>query len=89
MVNLVDEGPIISKDRMLIAICLIMILEHKDIDLQELIHATGLKFDEVRSATQNLSMLKLIEIQPSFRNIPRFKIKNIEDAKKFLKLLGF
>ena len=86
--NIGDEN-VISKERLLTAICLVMTLEHQTIELQELIKATGMSFNEVRKAMHNLSMLKLVEIEPIFRGVPYFSIVNQNEARKFLKLIGF
>ena len=58
MPNNVNDDNVISKERLLTAICLVMTLEHQSIELQELIKATGMSFNEVRKAMHNLSMLK-------------------------------
>ena len=84
-----DDNSVISKERLLTAICLVMTLEHKTIELQELIKATGMSFEEVRKSMHNLSMLKLVEIEPTFRGVPYFSIINQDESRKFLKLIGF
>lgn len=89
MVSNIGDENVISKERLLTAICLVMTLEHQNIELQELIKATGMSFESVRKVMHNLSMLKLVEIEPIFRGVPYFSIINQNEARKFLKLIGF
>ncbi len=89
MSKLADDDIAISKGRLHTAICLIMTLEHSIIDLEELIRATGMTFIDTRKAMHNLSMLKLVSVEPIYRGVPKFRIINRLEANKFLKLLGF
>lgn len=84
MPNLLSETRRVPKDRIVTIICLIMIIEHQELSLEELIRTTGMTFNECRSATQNLVNVKLITVHPTNKGIPVFKLKDEEAAKEFI-----
>ena len=88
MTDLVNQDSSYSKTRLLTAICLIMMIEHKHLSLSEIIHATGMAFSEIRVAMQNIVNLRLISVIPSYNGIPEFKLINEEAAQEYLLVLG-
>jgi hypothetical protein len=88
MPDLINEDEIVSKERLITTICLIMILEHEKLGLEELINATGMSFNEIRSAAQNLVNLRLVHVIPTAQNIPQFKLINANDAREYLHKMG-
>ena len=88
MPGLINEDYTIPKERLYTSICLIMIIEYKSLDLEELIKMTGLGFEETRNAMQNLSRLQLISILPGHKSFPKFELINEDEAARFLELMG-
>ena len=88
MPGLISEDLEIPKERLYTSICLIMIIEYKSLDLEELIKMTGLGFEETRNAMQNLSRLQLISILPGHKSFPKFELINEDEATRFLELMG-
>lgn len=88
MPSLIDGKNAIPRNRLLTAIALIMIMEHKTLVLDELMKATGMSFKQSINIMQNLVNTRLVEVLPTTKSIPSFKIINEEDAKKFLELAG-
>jgi hypothetical protein len=88
MPGLISEDLAIPKERLHTSICLIMIIEYKSLDLEELIKMTGLGFEDTRSAMQNLSRLQLISILPGHKSFPKFELINEDEATRFLELMG-
>lgn len=88
MPDLINENQSYSKDRLLTAICLIMLIEHKELSLSEVIHATGMDFGDIRAALQNLVNLRLIRVIPTNNSIPRFRLQEDEEAREYLEVLG-
>ena len=88
MPSLVDGKNTIPRNRLLTAIALIMIMEHKILVLDELMKATGMSFKESINIMQNLVNTRLVEVLPTTKSIPSFKLINEKDAKKFLELAG-
>lgn len=88
MPNLVNDSSTIPKNRLLTAIALIMIIEHKVLILDELMKATGMLFKEAIGVMQNLVNTRLVEVIPTTKNIPSFKLINETDARNFLELAG-
>lgn len=88
MPGLINEDLTIPKERLYTSICLIMIIEYKSLDLEELIKMTGLGFEETRNAMQNLSRLQLISILPGHKSFPKFELIDEDEATRFLDLMG-
>ncbi len=88
MPGISDDENVIPKERLLTVICLIMVLEHNELGLDEVIRATGMNFEEARNAMQNIVNIRLIEVIPTNKGIPSFKLIDEEGAQDFLKLTG-
>jgi len=88
MPDLIKENQSYSKDRLLTAISLIMLIEHQELSLAEVIHATGMDFSDIRSALQNLVNLRLVQVIPTQNGIPRFQLLDLEEAQNYLEVLG-
>ena len=88
MPDLINENQSYSKDRLLTAICLIMLIEHNELSLSEVLHATGMEFNDIRAALQNLVNLRLVRVIPTSNSIPRFRMEDKLEAKKYLEVLG-
>ncbi|MHA2502599.1 MAG: hypothetical protein ACXAE3_07010 [Candidatus Kariarchaeaceae archaeon] len=88
MADLISENANFSKERLLTAICLIMMIEHKKLSLSDIIHATGMEFNDIRAAMQNLVNLRLISVLPTQSGIPQFQTLNLDDAREYLHVLG-
>ena len=76
----------ITKNRMKLSLCLIMILEHGQVYLDELVKFTGYSFPEVNKITKDLTRLQLVDIVLT-ESLPAFKIKDENEARGYLKLL--
>ncbi|MDH5400850.1 MAG: hypothetical protein OEZ01_08715 [Candidatus Heimdallarchaeota archaeon] len=83
-----DNSKISSQDRLFTVICLIMLIEHKELGFEELIKITGLTFTDIRQSIQNLINLRLIEVIPNNLKVPKFKIINEQESKQFLETTG-
>lgn len=81
-----DKLKEITVNRMKLSLCLIMIIEHGDLTLDELIKLTGYEFKEINRITKDLVRLNLIEIRPSHA-LPLFKMIDAEESREYLKLL--
>ena len=88
MSDLVNENSSYSKERLLTAICLIMMIEHHKLSLSDIIHATGMEFNDIRAAMQNLVNLRLLVVIPTQNGIPRFEIIDPKESKSYLEVLG-
>ena len=88
MPSLIDGKNAIPRNRLLTAIALIMIMEHKILVLDELMKATGMSFKQSINIMQNLVNTRLVEVLPTRKSIPSFKLINEGDAKNFLELAG-
>ncbi|MHA2032010.1 MAG: hypothetical protein ACW99A_02475 [Candidatus Kariarchaeaceae archaeon] len=88
MPSLIDGKSSIPRNRLLTAIALIMIVEHKTLVLDELMKATGMSFKESIDIMQNLVNTRLVEVIPTKKSIPSFKLINEGEAQKFLELAG-
>ena len=88
MTDLINDSTAYSKERLLTAICLIMMIEHQKLSLSDIIHATGMEFNDIRSAMQNLVNLRLLTVIPTQNGIPQFKMINIEESQSYLETLG-
>jgi len=88
MPDLINEDQSYSKDRLLTAICLIMLIEHENLRLSEVIQATGMEFNDIRAALQNLVNVRLVQVIPTQSGIPRFTIIDHEEAVAYLEVLG-
>ena len=85
MPDLISGTEKIPKDRLVTIICLIMIIEHLKLNLEEIIQATGMTFGECRSAMQNLVNVKLVSVHPTDRGIPYFKLIDEKAANEYYK----
>ncbi|MHA2251934.1 MAG: hypothetical protein ACXAD7_16340 [Candidatus Kariarchaeaceae archaeon] len=88
MPSISDEQAIIPKNRLLTAISLIMLLEHKELGLDEVITATGMNFNEAINAMQNIVNIRLAEVIPTNKGIPRFRLVDETGANQFLSIAG-
>lgn len=88
MPSLINDKSTIPRNRLLTGIALIMIMEHKILVLDELMKATGMSFKEAIGIMQNLVNTRLVEVIPTTKSIPSFKLINERDAKSFLELAG-
>ena len=88
MPSLINDKSTIPRNRLLTGIALIMIMEHKILVLDELMKATGMSFKEAIGIMQNLVNTRLVEVIPTTKSIPSFKLINETDAKSFLELAG-
>jgi hypothetical protein len=88
MPGISEEQMVIPKNRLLTVISLIMLIEHKELGLDEIMKTTGMKFHEARSTMQNIVNIRLADVIPTNKGIPRFKIIDEQSAKKFVKLAG-
>jgi hypothetical protein len=77
-----------SKVRLLTAICLIMIVEHKKLSLADVVNATGMSFGEIRQALQNLVNLRLVKVLPTADGIPHFELLDEAEAREYLRVTG-
>ena len=76
----------ITKNRVRMSVCLIMIMEHKEVYLDALGKYTGFEFADINQSCRELVRLQLIDVKPT-DSLPIFKIINVEEARKFIKLL--
>ena len=88
MPSLVQNNESIPRERLLTVIALIMILEHKELGLDELMKATGMTFPEAISSKQNLVNTRLISVIPSNKKVPSFALIDEDEGYKFLELAG-
>ena len=65
-----------------------MLIEHKILSLSEVIHATGMEFNDIRAALQNLVNVRLVQVIPTANGIPKFELIDKEEAENYLEVLG-
>lgn len=88
MTNLIEGNSSVKIEQIRLVITLIMLKEHKKLSLDEILHTTGMDFNEARTALQTLVNLQLIEVIPRSNGIPEFKLENDYEVNKFLKISG-
>lgn len=76
----------ITKNRVKMSLCLIMIMEHKQVTLEALTKYTGFEFKDINKSCRELVRLRLIDITPT-DTLPFFTIIDQDGAKKFIKLI--
>ncbi len=76
----------ITKNRVRMSVCLIMIMEHRIVPLDSLAKYTGFTFSEINKSCRELVRLQLVDVKPT-EALPVFEIIDVDEARDFIKLL--